>query len=939
MIQTQANPLKNINLKFISLIILLSVLYGLGLASSCKSNNPLSLFGLSGSELNEQNISQEKKDFIAADSFIQSLRYISKKYYDTKALEPRSLLKEALLGISRSVPEILIDFPEKGNHITLVVHDKEKKIKISKLDNLGEMIPIIQEVFAFIAKHYRGEVELSDIQYATINGMLKSLDPHSSLLTPKIFKEFRTQTEGEFGGIGIVIGIKDGELTVISPLPGTPASKAGLKSKDKIIKIGEEASINMDLTEAVERLRGKVGTVVKVTIQRESLDKPLEVALTRDNIKIESVQSKLISQSQGNIGIIRLKSFQEETLRELKRHLAEMKKKSSQQGHAFKGLILDLRNNPGGLLNQAVDISDLFLKSGTIVLTVGANDEILERSEASKYDADEDYPMVVLVNEGSASASEIVSAALKKNDRAVVIGTQTFGKGSVQSVYPLQDGSALKLTVAQYLTPGKASIQSVGITPDIKLLPMTVEKDKIDIVESKTYGEKDLEKHLKSNFTQHNTPVYSMGFFQKKLSDEEENARAYSQDILVKDDYLMEFAQKILEKNFDTDPDRRKMLQNIETLVDQSTNEENTKITQALEKIGIDWSLAEVNSGKPVASVKLDLSSPAGQVLKAGEESKVKLSVTNVGDAPFYRLIASTDSKNFLLTNQEFVFGKINPGESKTWEVPVKVPASALQREDELTFSFKEGNGFQPQDFSSSLKTVARENPEFAYQLQLFDNGQFGSRGNGNQAIEAGEKIVLQLEVENQGNSASKKATVNLKNLDGKGIFIVKGREIIEEIAAQQKRNALLSFEVKEDYKKPELQLEVSISDEEALSGLTDKLTFAMGKPETQILGNMRSGPSIVLKKAPYPTQSSEKNISISGDLKDANGIKDILIYVGDLKAFMKSFDPKDNHGFPHEESFTANIPLKENENNLINIIARDKNNITRRKSFYIYHK
>ncbi len=937
MIQTQANPLKNINIKFISLILLLTVLYSLGLFNSCNSKTPFSFWGVNAESSAPPR--REAKEFIQAESFIQSLRYVSKNYYDTKALEPSQLLREALFGISRSVPEILIDFPEKGHSFTLVVHDKEKKIKVSKVQNLGKLIPVTQEVFKFIAQHYKGETELSEIQYAAINGMLKSLDPHSSLLTPKIFKEFRTQTEGEFGGIGIVIGLKDGELTVISPLPGTPASKAGLKAKDKIIKIGDEASINMDLTEAVERLRGKVGTKVDIALSREGLNRPIEVTLTRDNIKIESVQSKLLSQAQGNIGVIRLKSFQEETLRELKRHLTKMKNQSANQGKAFKGLILDLRNNPGGLLNQAVDISDLFLKKGTIVLTVGANDEILERSEASKYDADEDYPIVVIVNEGSASASEIVSGALKKNHRAIVIGTQTFGKGSVQSVYPLKDGSALKITVAQYLTPGKASIQSVGITPDVKLVPMTVEKAKIDIVESKTYGEKDLDRHLKSHFTQHNTPVYSLGYFQPKLSEEEENARAYSQDILVEGDYSLQFAKQVLEKNFDADPDRRKMLQTIEPLVDNSEVEENKKVTQELEKIGVDWSLAEISQGKPIASATLDLKSSAGKVLKAGEEVPVKLTIKNIGDAPFYRLIAFTDSKNFLLSNQEFIFGKINPGESKTWEVPIKVPASALQREDVLTFSFQEGNGLKPEDFKTTLKTVAQENPEFAYELQLFDNGEFGSKGNNNRAIDVGEKIVLQLKVKNQSNSSSNKTTVNLKNLDGKGIFIDKGRQKFEVIASQQTREALLSFEVNKQFSKPELQLEISISDEEALTNLTDKLTFHLGKKADNLFGSLRSGPKIVLNQAPYPTLSSAKSISISGDLKDSSGIKDILIYVGDLKAFMKSFDPKNNNGFPNEESFTANIPLKENENNLINIIARDKNNLTSRKSFYIYHE
>ncbi|MGH9896887.1 MAG: S41 family peptidase, partial [bacterium] len=331
----------------------------------------------------------------------------------------------------------------------------------------------------------------------------------STLLPPKLFSEFKTQTEGEFGGIGIVIGIKEGELTVIAPLPNTPATRAGLRSKDKIVQIGEEASINMNLTEAVEKLRGKIGTQVAVTITREGAESPLHFVLTRANIKIESVQSKLITDPLGDVGVLRIKSFQEETARELSRHLRAMKEKSKN----FRGIVLDLRNNPGGLLKQAIDIADRFLDEGTIVLTVGANDEIIETDEARSIDGSESSPIVVLVNDGSASASEIVAGAIKNNNRGIVIGTQTFGKGSVQSVYSLRDGSALKLTVAQYLTPGKHSIQSVGITPDINLWPMSAEKDRVDLVESGGFGEKDLEKHLESTFKKATKPVYALGYF------------------------------------------------------------------------------------------------------------------------------------------------------------------------------------------------------------------------------------------------------------------------------------------------------------------------------------------------------------------------------------------------------------------------------------------
>ena len=525
----QDMTLKNKGLKIIAFLALLAITYIL----YPKIAQLPTLAKRSDTSAAQPLTSAEAKEFAEAEVFGQTLQYLSKNYYDTESLNPRDLLKEALLGVSRNVPEVVVDYPDKGNSFTVEVNGAKKKIGIPKLNDPTDMLPAIQEAFTFIAQNYDGETALEDIQYVSINGMLKSLDPHSALLPPKVFNEFKTQTEGEFGGIGIVIGLKDEELTVIAPLPNTPAGRAGLRPKDKIVQIGEEATVNMSLTEAVERLRGKVGTSVSLVLEREGAPAPIEVTLTRDNIKIESVQAKLLTNPSGDVGVLRVKSFQEETLGEIRRHLSEMKAEAKD----FKGLVLDMRNNPGGLLNQAIDIADLFLKDGTIVLTVGAQNQVLEVNRAHGSDADEDYPMVVLVNEGSASASEIVSGALKKNNRATILGKQTFGKGSVQSVYALKGGAALKITVAQYLTPGKVSIQSVGITPDVKLLPMSVDPKKVDLLESETFREKDLEKHLESNLVQNGKPLFLLDYYQPTRTEDEDAANSYTAEIDPKEDF------------------------------------------------------------------------------------------------------------------------------------------------------------------------------------------------------------------------------------------------------------------------------------------------------------------------------------------------------------------------------------------------------------------
>ncbi len=882
--------------------------------------------------------SADAQELIDAEIFRQSLRYLTKNYYDTDALHPRELLRDALLGVARTVPEIVVDFPKKGDRFSLKVGGASEKFSIPRLESSQDILPTLQQAFRFIASHYKGDVSFNDMQYAAVNGMLKSLDPHSILLPPKIFDEFKTQTEGEFGGIGIVIGLRDGELAVISPLPDTPADKAGLKPGDKIVQIGSEASINMDLTEAVERLRGKVGTQVSLTLEREGASAPFEVTLERANIKIESVQSKLLTDPSGDVGVLKVKSFQEETLREMKRHLREMQQASKN----FKGLILDMRNNPGGLLNQAVDIADVFLKEGTIVITVGASNQVLEVNRAHDSDADENYPIIVLVNEGSASASEIVAGALKKNDRALVLGHQTFGKGSVQSVYSLKDGSALKLTVAQYLTPGRLSIQSVGITPDIKLIPSRIEKQRVDIVESETFGEKDLERHLESSLTNPDNPSFELQYYEENFakepgeSTEEDEAQAmedsYNKDISTEKDFQLRLAQRIL---LDTQSQQRQeILKEVSPLLKKIEHEESQKLVTALDKIGIDWSLTPVTQGKPVASVSFDIHSSSGRVLKAGEEVKLELTVRNIGDAPFHRLVANTESEHFLLKNREFIFGKLSPGESKSWSVPLKIPASSFSREDTVTFAFREGNHLVPEKFQASLQTDPISRPSFAYQLELYDNGDLGSRGNGNKQIEPGEKIVLKLKVENRGKGESEKTIVNLKNLNGEGVFISEGRAKLETLPPQETKDAQLGFEVNKNFSKDKIELEVSILDNESQEGLKDKLVYSIG--QQSIAKKTQEGPQLTLEQSPYPTKTKQNRISIVGKVTDPSGLKDLSVYVGDDKAYLKTFAQGGEEAIS-ESSFEAPITLEDKSNNLITILVRDQDNLTTRKSFYIY--
>ncbi|MGA3207172.1 MAG: S41 family peptidase [Syntrophales bacterium] len=327
------------------------------------------------------------------------------------------------------------------------------------------------EVLDMVQKNYVEDVDSKKLLEGAINGMMKSLDPHSTYMTAEMYKDLEMETRGSFGGIGIEITMKKDILTVVSPIEDTPAYNAGIKAGDYIIQIDGKSTKDITIMEAVKKLRGPKDSKVTVTIMREDMTKPKDFVITRSIIKIRSVKSKIYDD---HIAYIRVSSFQERTADDLKKVLSDIKAKNG----VLEGIILDLRNNPGGLLNQAVAVADVFLKSGVIVTTRGRTRN-METKSVAKDDGDEPMcPIVALVNEGTASAAEIVSGALQDNGRALILGTQTFGKGSVQTVIPLEDGSALKLTTAKYYTPSGRSIQAEGIKPDIIVKYVKPSEDK-----------------------------------------------------------------------------------------------------------------------------------------------------------------------------------------------------------------------------------------------------------------------------------------------------------------------------------------------------------------------------------------------------------------------------------------------------------------------------
>ncbi len=391
-----------------------------------------------------------------------------------------------------------------------------------------EDLKAFTQALELVQRNYVEKPDTKELMQGAIRGMIASLDPHSSYMTERQFKEMNVDIKGEFTGVGIQIGIKSQQLTIIAPIEDTPGFRAGLAAGDKILKINDDWTKDMSIEQAVDKMRGPKGTAVRLMILRDNWDKPKEFKIVRDVIKVQSVKSKMLDDS---IGYVRIIQFQGQTSEELEKALKSLETKG------MKKLVLDLRNDPGGLLDASVDVSSKFLPKDSLVVYLQGRqktdrkDFLTTGSETPRA-----YPMVVLVNTGSASASEIVSGALQDSKRALILGTQTFGKGSVQTVFPLESGGGIRLTTAKYYTPSGRSIQNVGITPDLEIKLQTTKEPKDGESMHVVVREKDLERHLKNETMK-----------EEKKKEQPAAEEDFSMEVMPKDDKDDVQIQKAIE--------------------------------------------------------------------------------------------------------------------------------------------------------------------------------------------------------------------------------------------------------------------------------------------------------------------------------------------------------------------------------------------------------
>lgn len=851
------------------------------------------------------------------------LRLIEQNYVAPDLVDAEAMLHGALDEIERVIPEIIVQID--GKEITMTIDQATRHFTVAPVRRVRDLWKPLQEIFGFIDLNYHGETSHEDLEYLAIDGALGALDPHSNHMRKSEYREFAVGTKGNFGGIGIVIGIRDGHLSVIAPIEGTPASRAGLKAKDRIMQIGDESTINMSLNEAVQRLRGRVGTSVILTVERENRP-PFAVTLKRANIRIDSVQSTLLTEGEQSIGYLKAKNFQENTMEDFRSQLAALRK---QAGSRFAGLILDLRNNPGGLLQQAVEMANLFLREGVIVSTVGAKGRFLEQESATTADTEPDYPMVILVNEGSASASEIVSGALQAYHRGLVIGSRTFGKGSVQTIYALPDESALKLTIAEYLTAGKNSIQEVGITPDIALLPVTAEKAEMNLMTDRQYTESDLEKHLKKHATKKQHSRYQLRYLrppEPAQETPEESQETYTAKLDLTDDFAAQFARRLLLA--------RSVVANdswgqVGLVITQVQTEEAKKLQEALEQLGLTWT-KKAPHGEPQLRMTYHLRHQGRTVTRipVGEEAEMVLTAKNVGTGPYYQLIGQTKTDIPELSNKEFVYGLLNPGAERAWTVSFKAKEHTPSARIPVEVEFHEGNRKTPASFTALVPFEGAARPQFAlsYRLGIPIHGE-------DRPLPIGKSIPLQVEVKNVGHGTSREALLSIKNVDeGKGPFIEVGRVTLPSLAPGNTETALLRFHIDPTFEEDAFSMELTAIDTALVESLSDKLTFSV-KTGTIVPAARQwlQGPTIALTQPSPPATTLADSHPVKGAITDDHAVKDFFIFVGNQKVFYQS-NSTANPTVP----LATTIPLEPGDN-IVTVAARDDLDLLSRTVFHIY--
>ena len=850
----------------------------------------------------------------------------------------REMLEMSLQNVESQVDEV--QFIVNDTEVIANVGTRSRTIAIQSLKDLSDMLRILQPVAAFLDGALSESVERPMVEYMLLNGALSVLDPHSILLPPVAAAEMALDNQGEFGGLGIEISIQEGQLTVKQPIEGTPAWDEGLKAEDKIVRIENTSTVNMDLDEAVSLLRGKVGEPVTILVKRTGWATPKPFTIVRGRIKIDPVKGEIL---EDDVAYLKIQSFHQNVAEDMNALLKKMTKQSSK---GLNGLVLDLRNNPGGYLSQAIKVSDRFLRNGVIVATVEGAERTREENHARSSNTLTDIPIVVLVNGNSASASEIVAGALRNQSRAIIVGERTFGKGSVQHLYGNPDESRLKLTVAQYLTPGDQSIQSVGIPPDILLQPTLIRPETEDDQEMVSLywrewltREGDLDRHLDNESTLEGQTRFSVRY----LYEEKEGKDRTD----PKKDWEVGFARELLLKTEGVD--RASAMIAAKSLVETVQAAEAVKMEQQFESVEIDWRAGPNFYDNASSDLIVKFVMDEDGVLNAGEEEQIKVQIENTSGRPYHQISLLLLSEHPSIDHREMYFGYIAANTTVENTSMINIPHGYGTETVEMTIELRDPTQtlFEQQQ---TISTLGTDLPVFSWDLSLYDGIDGKGKGNGNRIPEVGEQVVLSVDITNVGNGRAIEPYVRLKNRSRKSLDLLEGtvelgaqksdcdvEECSRELLSGMTETGELIFDVKAVPDDEVWNLEVLVGANRSY----DYSTAVRGgfpeyfqlKTDVEIpVGKVFETRTYNQPKITIDVQSQQGDfLELSGFVDDESGITDILVFSGEDKVYYKG-----ETGLSGRVPFGIDIELVEGSNPVY-ILAKDNQGLQTSKFVQIW--
>ena len=856
--------------------------------------------GLSGPEL------PEEPELSQTPLLAEVLMRIQLDYLELGRLDFSELQEAALLALEREIAEVRVVTPQSKSESQRILFRESTLVKLDSPLSLREMYEGLQSLILKLHEKLP-EYQSTELELIALSAIMSSLDPHSVVLPPSSYAEFNENTRGRFAGVGIVIGIRDKQLTIISLMEGGPAERAGLRIGDQVKEIDGESTKKMSLSAIMQGLRGEIGSRMDLTVERSG--KEITYELLREDIQISSSDSLDLRFDDGiPVRYLRLKLFQEDTSTDLEKQLDNL--------DSVAGLILDLRGNPGGLLQEAVRVSDLFLPPEKRIVSTQTNTDLTSYNSHQLLSSPkiQNIPIVVLVNGQSASASEIVSAALKVNNRAIVVGEQTFGKGSVQSIWGMPGNFGLKMTIARYLTPDNLSIQDVGVQPDLQLDPLYLSENDI---------------HLRSLQQESKAENYILHYMRDSEDEETDMDKPLSAAEIENDDYVR-IAVRLLREHLPYQETMKATLARSHAMLQAQAEKE--VVSEISKQAELDWTLSS-----PSPTELPDLQISFEQEIDLGvwqgitppfapdRKLRIKVQLENKGSMPMERVLVVSESSIDWLDDIEFPFGKLEGGEKGLWVREIDVDQQENPSWLPLDFLVLEGEDQELLRKEFLWSVVPDALPTFSMGFQIIDNGSAGSVGNGDGIPQSGETLALKVNLEMQDPQELEEVVLRIGSSED-GLIWLQDRVEWKSLKDGQSYEENLLVRIPqgiEQLGRWQVALFVPRVDQALWN------YHWMGKigPEARVEPPVLQT-NFIRDDLPILTRDEELIWNI--DLSDDNGLEDLQCFVNGKKLNYFSLNNK------RSEALVWNSPLLEGKN-LIELVARDSLGASIRHQWHVW--